>query len=102
MGVVPVQRSTENITFALNTKYGNPKGAVLVSNKVENVIKGYDEFIKYIGVIRNKSRLLPKYKKEIISFIGSDNFKNSFDEGKSEDLLRSNFPREIVDYLLDF
>lgn len=102
MGVVPIQRNTKNITFALNTKYGNPKGAVLLSNKVENIIKEYDEFIKYIGVIRNKSKLFPQYKKEITSLIGSDIFKRSFDEGKSEELLRYNFSKEIVDYLLDF
>lgn len=54
MGVVPIQRSTENAVFALNTKYGNPKGAVLLSNKVENTIKEYDEFIRYIGLYEIK------------------------------------------------
>jgi precorrin-2 dehydrogenase/sirohydrochlorin ferrochelatase len=102
MGVVPVQRSTENVTFALNTKYGNPKGAILVSNKVKSIIEEYDEFIKYIGIIRNRAKSFPKYKRQITSFIGNDNFKKSFDEGKSEFLLRCNFPKEIIDYLLDF
>ena len=45
MGVVPIQRNTKNITFALNTRYGNPKGAVLVSNKVKDLLEGYDDFI---------------------------------------------------------
>lgn len=102
MGVVPVQRSTENITFALNTKYGNPKGAVLVSNKVKNLLEEYDEFMKYVGIIRNRAKTLPKYKKKIISFVNNEEFKKYFDEGKSESLLKDNFPKEIVDYLLDF
>lgn len=102
MGVVPIQRSTENITFALNTKYGNPRGAVLVSNKVKNLLKEYDDFIKYIGIIRNRAKTFPEYKKKIILFIGNEDFKKSFDEGKSESLLRDNFPKRIVDYLLDF
>lgn len=102
MGVVPIQRSTSNITFALNTKYGNPKGAILVCNKVKDILEEYDEFIEYTAIIRNKSKKIPEYKKQIISLIGNDDFKKSFDEGKSENLLRCNFPKEIVDYLLGF
>jgi precorrin-2 dehydrogenase/sirohydrochlorin ferrochelatase len=100
MGVVPIQRNTENITFALNTKHGNPKGAILVSNKVKKLLDEYDKFIEFIGIIRNRAKAFPQYKKQIISFIGNDDFKKAFDEGKSEYSLRSNFPKEIVDYLL--
>ena len=100
MGVVPIQRNTENITFALNTKYGNPKGAVLVSNKVENLLEEYDDFIGFIGKIRNKAKEFPEYKNEILRFIGNDDFKKFFDEGKCESVLRINFPKEIVDCLI--
>ncbi|OOP74057.1 NAD(P)-dependent oxidoreductase [Clostridium beijerinckii] len=102
MGVVPIQRSTENAVFALNTKYGNPKGAVLLSNKVENTIKEYDEFIRYIGLIRNKAKSFPELKIQITSFVGNDEFKKSFDNGEAEKALRSKFPKEIVDYLINF
>lgn len=101
MGVVPIQRNTENITFALNTRHGNPKGAILVSNKVKNILEEYDEFIEFIGRIRNRAKVFPQYKKQIISFIGNDDFKKAFDEGKSEYSLRNSFPKEIVDYLLE-
>lgn len=100
MGVVPIQRNTENITFALNTKYGNPKGAVLVSNKVKSLLEEYDDYIGFIGKIRNRAKEFPEYKNEIIRFIGNDGFKKFFDEGKSENVLRINFPKEIADYLL--
>lgn len=101
MGVIPIQRSTENITFALNTIYGNPKGAVLLSNKVEDLLEVYDDFIGFIGQIRNRAKQFPKYKDDIIKFIGNDDFKKIFDEGKSESALRSNFSKEIVDYLFN-
>jgi len=101
MGVVPIQKSTKNISFALNTKYGNPKGAVLVSNKVKDFLEGYDDFIGFIGKIRYRAKELPKYKDEILRFIGNDDFKKFFDEGKSESVLRSKFSKEIVDYLFD-
>lgn len=100
MGVIPLQKNTENISFALNTKYGNPKGAVLISNKVKTILEEYDDFIGFMGKIRNKAKELPEYKNEILNFIGNDNFKKLFDEGRSESALRSNFPKEIVDYLL--
>ncbi len=102
MGVVPIQRSTENVVFALNTNYGNPKGAVLLSNKVEKTIKEYDEFIRYIGLIRNKAKSFPEFKMQITSFIGNDEFKKSFDNGEAEKALRSRFSKEIVDYLINF
>jgi len=100
IGVVPIQRNTENITFALNTRYGNPKGAVLVSNKVKNLLEEYDDFIGFIGKIRTKAKECPKYKNEILRLIADDDFKKSFDEDKYESVLRINFPKEIVDFLL--
>ena len=101
MGVIPIQRNTKNISFALNTKSGNPKGAVLVSNKVKTVLEEYDEFLEFMGKIRNRAKVFPEYKTEILKVIGNEKFKKSFDEGKSESILRSNFPKEIIDYLLE-
>jgi len=100
MGVVPIQRNTENINFALNTRYGNPKGAVLMSNKVKDLLEEYDDFMGFVGKIRNRAKELSEYKNEVLEFIGTDKFKTFFDEGKSESVLRINFPKEIVDYLL--
>lgn len=101
MGSVPIQKNTENITFALNTKYGNPKGTVLLSDKVKNLLEKYDDFISFTGKIRNKVRELPAYKNDIITFVNGEDFIKSFDEGKGEKLLRTNFPKEIVDYLFE-
>ena len=54
-----------------------------------------------MGKIRNKAKELPEYKKDILKFIGNDDFKKLFDQGKSESALRCNFPKEVVDYLLN-
>ena len=101
MGVVPIQRKTENITFALNTKQGNPKGAIILASKMKNIIEEYDDFIKFIGIIRNKAKKIPEYKNDIIELTSNENFKKLFDEGKGENVLRERFPKEIVDYLLE-
>jgi precorrin-2 dehydrogenase / sirohydrochlorin ferrochelatase len=101
MGVIPIQRNTKNISFALNTKSGNPKGAVLVSNKVKTLLVEYDEFLEFMGKIRNRAKVFPEYKNEILKVIGNEKFKKSFDEGRGESILRSNFSKEIIDYLLE-
>lgn len=100
MGVIPVQRNTKNVTFALNTQYGNPKGALFLSRKVENLLKEYDAFMECTSKIRNKAKEIQEYKDDIIEFIASDEFKKAFDEGKSENVLRLKFPKDIVNYLL--
>ncbi|MBW6409197.1 NAD(P)-dependent oxidoreductase [Clostridium weizhouense] len=100
MGVVPVQKDLENISFGINTIGGNPKGAVLLSNKVNEVLKEYDEFIGFTTDIRNKAKILKNHKKEIINFIGTEDFKYFYDKGKSNLILNMYFSKEIVEYLL--
>lgn len=100
MGVVPIERNTKNISFALNTKHGNPKGAVLAAEKVKSLLEEYDDFLGFMGEIRTKAKKYPEYKNQILSFIGNEEFKILFDQGKGEKALRSNFPKEIIDYLL--
>ncbi|WP_160687781.1 NAD(P)-dependent oxidoreductase [Clostridium sp. C2-6-12] len=100
MGVIPIERDTKNISFALNTKQGNPKGAVLAAEKVKSLLEEYDDFLSFMGKIRTKAKKYPEYKNLILSFIGNDDFKILFDQGKAEEALRINFPKEIIDDLL--
>lgn len=101
MGAIPIQTNTKNINFALNTKHGNPKGAVLLSDKVKDILEEYDDFLGFVGKIRNRAKNFPEYKSKIIEFICNDHFKKLFDQGNSERVLRNTFPKEIVDYLLE-
>lgn len=100
MGVVPIERYTKNISFALNTKHGNPKGAVFVAKKVKSLLEEYDDFLGFMGNIRTRAKKYPDYKNKILSFIGNEEFKVLFDQGKAEKVLRDHFPNEIIDYLL--
>ena len=49
MGVIPVSRESKYISAAINTKVGNPRGAVLVANLITEYIFELDEFIKLSG-----------------------------------------------------
>lgn len=100
MGVVPAQRTTKHMIFALNTKGANPKGAVLACNKAKEMLDEYDQFIGFTTNLRNKAKEIPEYKDSIIKFIGSEEFKSFYDDGKSEKMLQINFPKDVVEYLL--
>ncbi|NFH67788.1 NAD(P)-dependent oxidoreductase [Clostridium botulinum] len=100
MGVIPVQRNLKNITFALNTKGGNPKGSVMLANKVQDLLEDYDDFIGLTTNIRNKAIKISKYKKEIIDFISCDDFKFFCDNHKEELVLKLYFQEEILNKLI--
>lgn len=100
MGVIPIERDTKNISFSLNTKQGNPKGAVLAAEKVKSLLEDYDDFLDFMGKIRSRAKKYPEYKNEILSFIGNEDFKILFDRGEAEKALKSKFPKEVIDYLL--
>ena len=100
MGVVPVERQSKNIMVALNTKIGNPKGAVLISKKIKNIIDEYDEFIEFTSKLRNNSKELLEYKKDIVEVIGTEDFEMLYKENNHEEFLRRRFPDEIVDYIM--
>lgn len=99
MAVVPVQRETSNISFALNTKIGNPKGAVIVAEAAIKTLKEYNSFIEYSGLIRNKVKKLEQYKKEIIDFISTEDFKFIWEKDKGKLVLRMFFEQDIINQL---
>lgn len=100
IGVVPVQRKLDNITFAINTNGGNPKGSVMLANEVEELLKSYDDFIKLTTDIRNKAKKILKYKKEIIDFISCDDFKFFYDKNRESVVLKLFFNEEIIKQLI--
>lgn len=96
MAIVPVQRETSNISFALNTKGGNPKGAILATEVAMKTLKEYDDFIEYTGLIRNKAKKLDCHKKEIIDFINTEDFKFIWKKNKGELALKLFFGEDII------
>lgn len=99
MAVVPTERSTRTMNFALNTKNGNPKGSVWAADKISSILKEDDDFIEFTTKIRNKSKSIQEYKKEILEFIFTDEFKKSFDEGNAVESIKNKFSKEVIDKL---
>lgn len=87
MGVIPVKRESKNMSISINTKIGNPKGAVMVADKLEGILKEYDDFIDFTGNIRNKLNIDQGLKLQILSFINNEDFKYIFDKGKGKIVL---------------
>ncbi|WP_315078997.1 NAD(P)-dependent oxidoreductase [uncultured Clostridium sp.] len=100
IGVIPVQRNLKNITFALNTNGGNPKGSVMLANKVQELLEDYDDFMALTTKIRNKAIKFSKYKKEILDFISCDDFKFFYDNHKEKLVLKLYFEEEILNKLI--
>lgn len=101
MAAMPIQRKIKNIRIALNTSITNPKGSKMLMESIVKNLSEYDEFIEYAGKVRNKAKDLKVYKKEIISFINSEDFKFMWENNKSELALKLFFDEDIVKKLKD-
>lgn len=99
MAVVPTERSTRTMNVALNTKGGNPKGSVWAADKIRKVLMEYDDYIEFTTEVRNKAKDIPEYKNEIIKFIFTDEFKESFDKGEGVKSLKERFTEEVIEKL---
>lgn len=88
MGVLPVQRESENLVFTLNTKGGNPKASVFISNKIKEELKKYDDFLEFTTIVRNELKENNKLKDEVLNFIFNDDFIFFFNKGKGNIILK--------------
>ena len=96
LAIAPVQRSLNNISFAVNTNYGNPKGSLMISEKVNEVLKEYDEFIGFSSSIRNSAKTINDKKKDIINFVCSEDFKYIYEKKKDKIVLEMFFGKEVL------
>lgn len=88
MGVVPSQRESKNIVFAVNTRNGNPKGSVFLGDILINELIKYDDYIEFTTSIRNKIKNRYDIKKEVLDFIFSEDFQFFFKKGRGIDILK--------------
>ena len=95
MGVIPVKRESKNISLSINTKVGNPKGAVMLADKLQKEIESYDDFMKFTGVIRNTVVMEKVEKLKLLSFVNSEDFKYIFDKGKGKIVLELFYKEKI-------
>jgi Siroheme synthase (precorrin-2 oxidase/ferrochelatase domain) len=101
MAAMPVQGILHNISFAINTKGGNPKAALMLKEAFKDNISGYDEFIGTINKIRERAKELPEYKSEIINFIATEDFRYMWQKKLGKEVLLLFFPQEIICKLLE-
>lgn len=96
MAIAPVQRNLNNISFAVNTNYGNPKGSLIISEKVLETLREYDEFIGYSSLIRKSAKNIEDNKNDIINFVCSEDFKYICEKKKDRVVLEMFFGREML------
>lgn len=95
MAVAPVQRNLNNISFSVNTKNGNPKGSLMIADKVAELLKNYDDFIGYSSFIRKQAKSLKENKGDIIKFVCSEDFKYIYEKGKDKLVIDMFFGKEV-------
>lgn len=96
MGVIPVSRESEFTTVAVNTKVGNPRGAVMVAEAITSSLKGFDEYISFTGKIRNNVELKIELKEDLLKFINCNDCKFFYDKNKIIEVLRLFYDDDIV------
>ncbi|MGG7143497.1 NAD(P)-dependent oxidoreductase [Clostridium nigeriense] len=96
MAIAPVQRNLNNISFAVNTNYGNPKGSLMVAEKIIETLKKYDEFIGYSSLIRKSAKNIEEHKKQIIDFVCSEDFKYMYEKKKDKIVIEMFFGEEVL------
>lgn len=96
MAVAPVQRESENISFAVNTKLGNPNGSIILAKKILEIITEYDDFIKFSSNIRKNAKNIKELKNSVISFVCSEDFKYIYEKKKDKLVLEMFFEKEIL------
>lgn len=96
MAVAPVQRELKNISFSVNTKNGNPKGSLMIADKIFNLLKNYDDFIGYSSIIREKAKSIKENKDDIIKFVCSEDFKYIYEKGKDKLVINMFFGEEVL------
>lgn len=84
---MPFQSETENFSFGITTKNANPKMSVLVAKKICEVLKEYDNFEAFTYDVRCKARS-KVYKKELLEFVITDEFKEIWENGKAKLVLK--------------
>ena len=96
MGVIPVSRESEFITVAVNTKVGNPRGAVMVAESITKSLEGFDKYINLTGKIRNCLNIEKEIKDDLLKFINCSDCKFFYDKNKILEVFKLFYDDDIV------
>lgn len=98
--ITPIEIKSDNIKVGLHTSVGSPKTSVFLGEKLKETIDEYDDFVKYIGTLRNGILKLDgdrTFNLEIMSFVNSDDFYFFYKKNKHELILKL-FWRDYFDF----
>ncbi|MGL4774756.1 MAG: NAD(P)-dependent oxidoreductase [Clostridium sp.] len=96
---IPAQRSGENFKVGVTIKNGNPKSAVFGVETAKKELSTFDEYFGLTSKLRNKAKLLNNEKKQLLNFIGSDDFLYFYNRKKEKLVLQLFYEREIIENL---
>jgi precorrin-2 dehydrogenase/sirohydrochlorin ferrochelatase len=94
--ILPISDGTQSIEFSIHTKGGNPKVSQYLKTKVKETLEEYDEFVGFAIEIREMIKD-NENKKEILSFIATEDFRFIFNKGKAIITLKIFFGGEIFE-----
>ncbi len=98
--ITPVEVKSDNIKVGVHTAVGSPKTSVFLGKKLKDTIDQYDDFVKYIGTLRNDILKTSKDRKlnlEIMNFVNSDDFYFFYKKNKHRLILKL-FWRDYFDF----
>ncbi|WP_186429233.1 NAD(P)-dependent oxidoreductase [Clostridium sp. BSD9I1] len=97
IAVLPYQRSTKSMSFALKSMKASPKTTRFIGQKLEKTLTEYDDFMEYSCRLREK---LKRYenREEILNFISSDDFYFSYTKNKQDLILKMFFGDDFNEY----
>lgn len=85
--MLPAQGETDEITFGISTKGGNPKMAVKLREKLRKDLKQYDEFLRFVRPWRRYIKNSQKNKRELLEFISTEDFLFMWKKGQGNNVL---------------
>lgn len=94
------QRNVGEMIVGVNTIGGNPKGAVFAVEKASKELEKYEEYISLTTILRKKCKKL-KDKKNLLNFIGSEEFYLYYKQGKDKEIIEFHYGKEIAKKLFE-
>lgn len=95
--IMPMSGETENIGYSIHTKGGSPRISRYLNKVIKDNLMEYDDFVGYAVGLRKKAKE-SEFKKEILEFISSEDFKYMFSKEKADLVLKMFYGGKNFEY----
>lgn len=95
--IMPMSGEIENINYSIHTKGGSPRISRYLNKVIKDNLMEYDNFVGYAVELRKKAKE-SQFKKEILEFISSEDFKYMFSKDKADLVLKMFYGGESFEY----